>query len=88
MNNNNSITSNTNEKNLIIENNKLKDELNKYKTENEQMKQKINNLKNDNDELQKELIKAKKIISNFNNNQNNLQNNNNIIFSLNEIIKN
>ena len=70
--------------NSNIENNKLIDELNKYKKENEEMKNKIKELKNENTKLNNELIKAQKIISNFkNNNQQNININN-----LNEIIKN
>ena len=70
--------------NSNIENNKLIDELNKYRKENEEMKNKINELKNENKKLNNELIKAQKIISNFkNNNQQNININN-----LNEIIKN
>ena len=69
--------------NSNIENNKLIDELNKYKKENEEMKNIINELKNKNKKLNNELIKAQKIISNFkNNNQQNININN-----LNEIIK-
>ena len=70
--------------NSNIENNKLIDELNKYRKENEEMKNTINELKNENNNLNNELIKAQKIISNFkNNNQQNININN-----LNEIIKN
>ena len=70
--------------NSNIENNKLIDELNKYKKENEEMKNKIDELKNENKKLNNELIKAQKIISNFkNNNQQNMNINN-----LNDIIKN
>ena len=70
--------------NSNIENNKLIDELNKYRKENEEMKNTINELKNENKKLNNELIKAQKIISNFkNNNQQNININN-----LNEIIKN
>ena len=70
--------------NSNIENNKLIDELNKYRKENEEMKNIINELKNENKKLNNELIKAQKIISNFkNNNQQNININN-----LNEIIKN
>ena len=70
--------------NSNIENNKLIDELNKYRKENEEMKNKIDELKNENKKLNNELIKAQKIISNFkNNNQQNININN-----LNEIIKN
>ena len=70
--------------NSNIENNKLIDELNKYRKENEEMKNKIDELKNENKKLNNELIKAQKIISNFkNNNQQNININN-----LNDIIKN
>ena len=70
--------------NSNIENNKLIDELNKYRKENEEMKNKIDELKNENKKLNNELIKALKIISNFkNNNQQNMNINN-----LNNIIKN
>jgi len=72
---------------LINENNKLRSELNAYKNENTNLKNKINQLKIDNDKLNTELIKANKIISNFNNIQNNQQGNNNIINNLNEMIK-
>ena len=43
-------------------------------------------MKNDNEKLNNELIKANKIISNFNNSQNNQQGNNNIINNLNQLI--
>ena len=70
--------------NSNIKNNKLIDELNKYRKENEEMKNKIDELKNEYKKLNNELINAKKIISNFkNNNQQNININN-----LNEIIKN
>ena len=65
---------------------KLKDELDTYKNDNEYLKDKINKLKNDNEKLNNELIKANKIISNFNNTQNNQQGNNNIINNLNQLI--
>ena len=65
---------------------KLKDELDTYKNDNEYLKDKINKLKNDNEKLNNELIKANKIISNFNNSQNNQQGNNNIINNLNQLI--
>ena len=74
---------------LLNENQLLKNDLNIYKNENEKLKNQINKLKNDNDRLNQELIKAQKIISNFNNKtQNSQKENTNIIFSLNEIIKN
>ena len=63
--------------NVNNENQKLRDELIKYKKENEEMKNQINLLNN-------ELAEAKKIISNIKNN--NQQNNN--ISNLNEIIRN
>ena len=70
--------------NSNIENNKLIDELNKYKKENEELKNKINLLEDENEKLNNNLVKANKIISNFkNNNQQNININN-----LNEIIKN
>ena len=79
--------SNSTNNNIINENKKLKDELNIYKKENENLKNEINKLKNDNNKLNNELIKANKIISNFNNNQNNNIDINNKINNLNEIIK-
>ena len=78
---------NSNSDDLIKENNRLRNELNTYKNENTNLKNKINQLKIDNDKLNTELIKANKIISNFNNIQNNQQGNNNIINNLNEMIK-
>ena len=76
--NNSNINSNANN-----ENQKLKDELNRYRKENEELKNKIILLKNENLKLSNELLKANKIISNF---KNNIQQNNNIS-NLNEIIK-
>ena len=73
--------------NLINENKKLKEELNIYKKENENLKNKINKLQNDNNKLNDELIKANKIISDFNNNQNNNIDINNKINNLNEMLK-
>ena len=69
------------------ENQKLKTELINYKNENRLLKDKINQLKIDNDKLNEELIKANKIISNFNSNQNKQNGNNIIINNLNELIK-
>ena len=74
--NNSNINSNINS-NVNNENQKLRDELIKYKKENEELKNQINLLNN-------ELTEAKKIISNIKNN--NQQNNN--ISNLNEIIRN
>ena len=76
--NNSNINSNANN-----ENQKLKDELNRYRKENEELKNKIILLKNENLKLSNELLKANKIISNL---KNNIQQNNNFS-NLNEIIK-
>ena len=84
--NSNTDSNNTNN-NIINENKKLKEELNIYKIENEKLKDEINKLKNDNNKLNNELIKANKIISNFNNNQNNNIDINNKINNLNEMLK-
>ena len=86
---NTNINSNTNSNNtnIINENKKLKEELNIYKKENENLKNEINKLRNDNNKLNNELIKANKIISNFNNNQNNNIEINNKINNLNGILK-
>ena len=73
--------------NIINENKKLNEKINIYKIENEKLKNEINKLKNDNNKLNNELIKANKIISNFNNNQNNNIDINNKINNLNEMIK-
>ena len=67
---------------INFENKILREELDKYKKENEEMKNKINLLTDENIKLKDDLINANKTISNFNNDQLN-----NIIFSLNEIIK-
>ena len=89
MNINSHITTNSNNtnNNIINENKKLKEELNIYKKENENLQNEINKLKNDNNKLNNELIKANKIISNFNKNQNNNIDINNKINNLNEMIK-
>ena len=79
--------SNNTNNNIINENKKLKDELNIYKKENENLQNKINKLKNDNNKLNNELIKANKIISKFNNNQNNNIDINIKINNLNEMLK-
>ena len=75
--------------NLKNENDKLKAELENCKIENENLIRKINQLNIENDKLYNELLKAKKIISNFNNMQdNNIQQKDNITLNnLNEIIK-
>ena len=72
---------------MTNENNKLKNELNKYKKENELLKNTITKLKNENEKLNNELIKANKIISNFNSNLNNQNATNNEINNLKVIIK-
>ena len=79
--------SNNTNTNIINENKKLKEELNIYKKENENLQNKINKLQNDNNKLNNELIKANKIIYNFNNNQNNNIEINNKINNLNEMIR-
>lgn len=70
--------------NLSEENRKLRNELNTYRQENQELKNRVIKLKNDNDALYKELIKTQKLLSNYN--QNNPQGNNNIN-KLNDIIK-
>ena len=62
---------------------KLKEDLNAYKIENEKMKNKINKLTDENTKLKNDLIKANKIILNFNN----INQQNKDINKLNEIIK-
>ena len=71
----------------MVENQKLKEELKIYIKENKLLKNEINNLKTQNSKLKDELIKANKIISNYNNIQNNQQENNSIFKNLNELIK-
>jgi len=73
--------------NMLDENSKLKEELNKCLKENTELKNKINNLNNDNIKLKNDLVKANKIISNFNNNQNIKHENNDMINNLKELIK-
>ena len=79
--------------NSNIENNKLIDELNKYKKENQEMKNKINLLLNENMKLKNDLAQANIIIINKGNEINNLklqlqqlQNKNNINVNYNDII--
>ena len=74
----------SNNSNSNDENNKLRDELNRYKKENEEMKNKIIILSNENIKLKIDLSEANKIICNFNNN---IKHNNNVN-DLNQIIKN
>ena len=66
--------------NLVIENQKLIYEVNKYENL-------VSKLKSENDNLNKQLIKANQIISSYKMNINNKQVNLNEINSLNEIIK-
>ena len=79
---------NDNNSNLPKTDNYLIEELNDCKKENENLKNKINQLKLENDKLKNELIKANKIIDNFNNININQQTNNKEIDYLKEIIKN
>jgi len=72
--------------NLIVENKKLKDELNTFKTKNEELKNTINILNNENVKLKNELTNANKIIFNINNNPNNQHDNNKMIKHLNDLI--
>ena len=59
---------NKNVQNQSNEIKKLKDELNKYKKENEELKLKLNISHKENNKLKEDLIKANKIISNIQNN--------------------
>ena len=79
--------------NINDENNKLKEELNKYKKENQEMKNKINLLLNENMKLKNDLAQVNIIIINKGNEINNLklqlqqlQNKNNINVNYNDII--
>ena len=75
---------------IIFQNINLQDELDVYKKENANLKNIVNILKNENDKLKEDLAHAKKVISNFNNNNNlpvNQQENNNMIQKLNDLIK-
>ena len=79
--------------NINDENNKLKEELNKYKKENQEMKNKINLLLNENMKLKNDLAQANIIFINKDNEINNLklqlqqlQNKNNINVNYNDII--
>jgi len=74
-------------KNLTNENLKLKNEINSFKKENDRLKIKINNLILENKKIDNELIKAYKIISEFNQTKNEQQGNNNVIKNLNELLK-
>ena len=65
----------------------LRKELNKYKSENDQLKNRINQLNIENENLKAELKAVKDSISSFKNTQLNSQESNEIISSLNEIIE-
>ena len=66
----------SNIKKLEEENKKLKEDLEKYKKENAQLKLNLDKYQKENDKLKSDLIKANKIISGIQNNQNNQMNNN------------
>ena len=74
---------------LTKENQSLKDQINNSKTSNDKFEDKIRELREENNKLNNELLKANKIISNFNDNKKNIEENNNLIQInyLNEIIK-
>ena len=78
-------------KDIIDENQKLIEELlnevDKYKTENDQLKAKITQLENDNNKLTNEINKSKKIITELNKNQKDEQENQYVILSLKEALK-
>ena len=59
---------NKNVQNQSNEIKELKDELNKYKKENEELKLKLDISHKENNKLKEDLIKANKIISNIQNN--------------------
>ena len=76
---------------FLKENEELKEELEKYKSENEELKNEneelkgeIEKLKEENNKLNNDLLKANKIISNFNNNQTNNPANDQMISKLNK----
>ena len=78
-------------KDIIDENQKLIEELlnevDKYKSENDQLKAKITQLENDNNKLTNEINKSKKIITELNKNQKDEQENQYVILSLKEALK-
>ena len=65
-----------NDSNIEEENKKLKVDLEKYKKENAQLKLNLDKYQKENDKLKSDLIKANKIISGIQNNQNNQIDNN------------
>ena len=67
--------------------NKLKEDLEKYKKENAQMKLNLDKYQKENDKLKSDLIKANKIISGIQNNQNNQIDNNKLKNLMDENIK-
>jgi len=62
---------NSNNKKLEEENKKLKEDFEKYKKENAQLKLNLDKYQKENEKLKSDLIKANKIISGIQNNQNN-----------------
>lgn len=74
---------------LTKENQSLKEQINNSKISNDKFEYKIRELREENNKLNNDLLKANKIISNFNDNKKNIEENNNQIQInyLNEIIK-
>ena len=74
---------------LTKENQSLKEQINNSKISNDKFEDKMRELREENNKLNNELLKANKIISNFNDNKKNIEENNNLvqINYLNEIIK-
>ena len=64
----------SNNKKLEEENKKLKEDLEKYKKENARLKLNLDKYQKENEKLKSDLIKANKIISGIQNNQNNKMN--------------
>ena len=83
----NNINNDLNNKILLEENEKLKEELNFYKKENKNLIKEINKLKDNNIKLNNELINANKIISNLSKIQQNNLENIKMINNLNELIQ-
>ena len=74
---------------LTKENQSLKEQINNSKISNDKFEDKMRELREENNKLNNELLKANKIISNFNDNKKNIEESNNLvqINYLNEIIK-
>ena len=68
----------------LPDNDEIINELKKYKSENKKLKMTIEKLKEENNKLNNDLLKANKIISNLNNNQNNNHANDQMISKLNK----